>query len=657
MLSTRNSQHNFLKYFTLLFLFIAVVFSNQVQAQKMPPPINESMNEPVKYVGEQQTDPRFHHGGLRHVVGVHRYQSLRANRENPPEIGSRTGWTYNHQPYLCYWNDQFYQQYLSNQFTEHLAPGRTLMMTSKDGRHWSNPEIIFPEYPLPEFDYLDEDSGVSYHMEKGTKAVMHQRMGFYITSDDRLITSGFYSFSPITRIGPNNGQGLGRVVREVYKDGTYGPIYFIRYNRHAGWNESNTDYPFYKESKDAGFVKACDELLNNKLMTAQWWEEDRADDGFYTFTPGDIQPKAFNFYHRPDGVVVGIWKHQLTALSADEGKTWTDFAEAKTLQTCGAKVWGQKTSDGKYALVYDHSATRRNRYPMVVMTSGDGYEFDNMLCLNGEVPPMRYYGWAKNQGPQYIRGIIEGNGTPPGNYMWNTYSMGKEDIWVTRTRVPISGVVDNHVNQNFETVNSESELEYWNLYIPQWAPIDVVQVPGEINKVLQLIDEEPYDYASAERHFPPSSKATVEFSLFIKELGKDYLEFELHNEKNERALRLRFDPRQEGLNFDIGGVERNPFPVTENKWYDIKLLFDCDEGEFDVWVNGNKVSDGIDLNVETTTLERMVFRTGSWRADVRQLFLEGEPGAPGLDGEDLMSAGHKAAKSTYWIDNVKTVGE
>lgn len=640
------------RWFIALLMTVSFVLS--YGQTKLPPPIEESKQEPIKYIGERQTDPHYTHGGLRHVVGVHRYQSLRANRENSPESGSPSGWTYNHQPYLCYWSDQFFQQYLSNQFSEQLAPGRTLLMTSKDGRYWSNPEIIFPEYSLPEINYVDKKSGKTYFLPEGTKAVMHQRMGFYVTSDNRLLTLAFYSYCPISRIGPNNGQGLGRVVREIFKDGTYGPIYFIRYNRHAGWNESNTNYPFYKESSDAGFVKDCDELLNNKLITLQWWEEDRANDGFFTIIPGKYEPKAFDFYHRPDGVVVGIWKSQLTALSADEGKIWTDFALSKSLKTCSAKMWGQKTSDGKYALVYDHSATRRNRYPMVVMTSEDGYEFDNMLCLNGEVPPIRYYGWAKNEGPQYIRGIIEGNGTPPGSYMWNTYSMGKEDIWVTRTRVPISGVVDNHVNENFEDVNSESELEYWNLYIPQWAPIDVVKVTGEKNKVLQLIDEDPYDYASAERHFPPSNKATIEFSVFIKDLGKDILEFELHNEKDERALRLRFDPRLEGLNFDIGDVETTPISITQNRWYNVKISFNCDAGKYDIWLNGVMVHEEIKFNVSTKTLERMVFRTGSWRSDVRQFFLQGESGAPGLDHEDLAGAGSKVPKSTFWIDNVKT---
>jgi hypothetical protein len=635
-------------------MLVITGFGLSVAAAKMPPPLADTKNEPIKYVGKQQTDKRYHHGGLRHAVGVHRYQAFRANREHSPEIAGGSGWTYSHQPYLCYWNTQFYLQYLSNLYTEHLAPGRTLLMTSKDARLWSNPEIIFPEYALPEINFVHPESGRKYHVPKGTKAVMHQRMGFHITPDDRLLTFAFYSFCPIVRIGPNNGQGLGRVVREVYKDGTYGPIYFIRYNRHAGWDETNTEFPFYKASPDKAFVKACDEVLKNKLITLQWWEEDRGKDGFYPFDPEDDEPKAFNFFRRPDGVTVGIWKHQITALSPDNGHTWTDIAKSRTLKTCGAKTWGQQTEDGLYALVFNHSATKRNRFPMVVMTSDDGHEFDNILCLSGEVPPMRYYGWAKNRGPQYIRGIIEGNGNPPGKHMWNTFSVNKEDIWVTHTRLPITGIVDQHVNQDFEAVKSADALELWNLYVPKWAPIDVVALPGG-NRVLQLTDEEPYDYACAERHFPPTGKGAIEFSVFIKDLGKDILEFELRNVRDQRAARLRFDARQIGITFDLGGAEVNPLPISANKWYDVKLTYDCDEGEYDLSLNGKRVVKGVEFDIKTPTLERMVFRTGSWRSDVRQFFIDAEPSGPGLDGEDLPASGRNVPQSIFWIDNVKTL--
>ena len=631
-----------------------------LKAATQPPPIGESAKEPVKYIGAKQTDKHYFHGGLRHAVGVHRYQALRANREYPPEVGSEAGWTYNHQPNLAYWNDLFYLHYMSNRVEEHLPPSRTLLMTSKDGRHWSQPVIIFPEYELPEIRFGPEagwNKRGELHEEifvaAGTKSIMHQRMGFYIAPDGRMLTLAFYSFLPHTRLSASiYGLGLGNVVREVYKDGTFGPIYFIRYNTHAGWNENNTKYPFYKRNADKGFVDACDALLKDKLMTLQWWEMDRSTDGFYPIEPGDLEPKALSYYHRPDGVVVGLWKNATSALTDNEGRSWTDFAHSSTLKTCFAKIWGQRSEDGLFALVYNHSATRRNRFPLVVMTGEDGHIFDNMLCLHGEVPPMRYQGIHKNIGPQYIRGIMEKNGDPPGKHMWNTYSMNKEDMWVSRTHLPISGTVENHVNQNFDSARTESDLELWNFHIPQWAPISVLSLPGSTNRVLELRDEDPYDYALAERAFPVSQKATVEFQVLSRKTGMNILEFEIHDQDGRRALRLRFEPT--ALTLDLMKVEPRPLAFRTNHWHRIKIEFDCEKQSYDLWVNDELAIKGVEFASNVESLERMVFRTGSWRGDVRMFILNGEPGNPGLYMEDLPGASQKTAASVFWIDNVKT---
>jgi len=416
-----------------LITLILLSFTSLVCGQKMPPSVEESIDEPVKYIDEIQPDQRFFDGNLAHAVGVHHYQAYRANRSIPLK-GDKVGWTYNHQPFLCYWNGKFYIQYLSDVYQEHTPPGKTLIMVSEDGRNWSEPQIVFPEYSLPEIKFDD------VFISAGTKSVMHQRMGFYVAPNGKLLSLAFYSYCQTPRSSPNAGNGLGRVVREIKRDGSFGPVYFIRYNRHAGWNETNTSYPFYKESKDKEFLEACEALLADKLITLQWWEEDRAEDGFYAIDPGGVKGaahfsrkittskgagKGFSFFHRPDGVVVGLWKNQYSALSSDEGKTWTGITKNSTLTTDGAKTWGQKTDDGKYVVIHNQSPTFRNRFPMTSMVSDDGHIFDDLLCLRGEVPLKRYQGLHKRIGPQYYRGIIEGNGNPPGNDAWVVFSLNK----------------------------------------------------------------------------------------------------------------------------------------------------------------------------------------------------------------------------------------
>ena len=619
---------------------------------KQPPPIKDCIRQPLKYVGTEQTDKQFYHGALRQAVGVHCYQAFRANRTRPCDPG-KVGWTYNHQPYLVYWRNRFYLEFLSDLRGEHVPPGRTVLATSKDGRVWSNPQIAFPPYVLPAIKrHFDELGDVD--IPEGTYSVMHQRMGFYIAPNGRLLVSAFYSFCPTPRRGPNNGQGLGRVIREVYPDNTLGPIYFIRYNRHAGWNETNTKYPFYKESPDKGFVQACDALLKDKLFTLQWWEEDRARDGFFTIKPfeQDVEPKAFAWCHRPDGVVLGVWKHRLSALSPDDGKTWTRFGKAGRLRTCGAKTWVQKTEDGRYALVYNHSATGY-RFPMAVMTSDDCYHFDNLLCLNGQVPPIRYQGLHKNVGPQYIRGIVEGNGNPPGKHMWNTFSVNKEDIWVSRTHVPITDTVDQHVDQNFESVSDIAQLEMWNLYVPKWAPISIVEDPaGNGNHCLELRDEEPYDYARVERIFPASKKVEVSFRVFVQQVGQATLDVEVQGPRGQRPMRLRFDP--DWLSLDRDRIDPHPVRITTGKWLNIRLRLDCDDRSYALWVNGREIHDHIRFAEKVDSLQRLVFRTGPWRGFVKLSMLKGEPATKGLNEEDAAGADDKAPISLFLVDDVKT---
>ena len=614
----------------------------------MPPPIGESASEPIRYVGQDQPDKRFYDGALRHAVGVHKYQALRANRTCPPE-GGAIGWTYNHQPYLAYWQNRFYLQYLSTPVGEHLPPGRTLLMTSADGLHWSNPQVIFPEYALPEI------KTARGHLPAGTGAIMHQRMGFYTAPNGRLLTLGFYSYclshNPEDR--PNGGQGLGRVVREIRRDNTYGPIYFIRYNRHAGWNETNTSYPFYKTSADAAFVEACDALLANKLMTLQWWEEDRATDGFFTIKlEKGIEPKAPSFVHRPDGSVLGAWKAHC-ALSSDEGQTWTPLVKlSSSLRPVGAKTWVQRTEDGHYALVYNHSA-KGNRFPMVVMTSKDCRDFDNMLCLDGEVPPTRFSGHNKNIGSQYIRGIEEGNGNPPGEHLWNTYSMNKEDLWVSRARLPVAGTVGAHVNETFDTAAGAEDLEWWNLHVPRWAPINIVHDPHPAgNKCLELRDEDPYDYALAERAFPESRQVSIEFRALAVQVGHGVLEFEVQDRHGHRPLNLRLKDRWIEQAYLSRGADAIAVPTRE--WLHLRLELDCAAGVYTLFLNGKAVTSKLAFAEKVETVERLVFRTGPWRGDVRYAFWDGEPWPFGGNQEDLAGADQRVPLSIYLIDDLKT---
>jgi hypothetical protein len=406
---------------------------------------------PLSYVG-RETATTAADGGLRPVVGVHNIQVYRSNRAHPTHRDGLAH-TYLHQPMLAWWKGRFYLEYLSAPVNEHDDPTDTSITTSVDGINWEPPRTIFPAFQLPD----------------GRHTITHQRMGFYVAPNGRLLALAFHGRSP----SPNDGTGVGRVVREINEDGSFGPIHFIRLNTKQP-ADFKPPYPLFTASRDREFVAACEALLANKLMTAQWWEENQDDEsGFYT-----VKGKALSYVTRPDGSTMGIWKNRLVAITRDKGQSWTEKEFAGNLPNNASKYWLQRTSDQKYALFFN--PTNRLRHPLAVLTSADAEKFDGLLAIHGELPDQRFGGHFKNLGPQYVRGIVEGNGNPPdaANATWITYSVNKEDIWVARVPVPIRSEATGPVKDDFDGFPAGALPDHWNIYSPVWAPVRVIDRGG-----------------------------------------------------------------------------------------------------------------------------------------------------------------------------------
>ena len=552
-------------------------------------------------------------GQLRPAVGVHNFEVIRCNRKYPelvtekvpnyPDAGfENIGFTYNHQPMICYWQNKFWVIYESGPVHEHQPPCYALITWSEDGRNWHKPQTIFP---AEKFRNRKEDNKLQYSLS-------HQRMTWFVASDGRLIACAFHGM-PAT---PNDGKGIGRVVREVKGPGEYGPIYWVRYNNYQGYNKDNSPYyPYYKEAPDKDFVKAIDGLLANKLMVQQWYEEDRDNsEGFFSFVPTKSRyGKAFDWYTLGDGKIVGMWKwKKMVVANKWEPGEISKQDQGKDIYYGGAKIWGQKLSNAKYALVYNPIENTTWRHPLSVTTSDDGLNFDTyFLNVHSETPLMRFGGANKDGGgAQYVRGIIPGNGTPPDGALWLTYSSNKEDIRVTRVPVPIKGTVDEDVNDDFENMAPGGVVTNWNIYTGLWNQIDVVKDKG--NNVLRLQDKAPYDYAKAVRVFPETTKAKISFDLKVQKPGRDALEIEMQNYKGQRPVRIVIDGKN-GL-------------VETGKWAKVVIDVDTNAGKYSLAIDGKEIVSGeafaepldntgnpYKSKFATATVERIVFRTGSWR--------------------------------------------
>ncbi|MCM1521302.1 MAG: six-hairpin glycosidase [Muribaculaceae bacterium] len=550
----------------------------------------------IHYSGDKLSDPNRHDGGLSPVVGVHNIQTMRANRRYDLYDTNSNGWTYNHQPMMAWWNGKFYMHYLSNPVDEHVGAGRTLLQTSADGYTWSTPEILFPIYPLPD-GYKKEgvDGEAKNHF-----AVMHQRVGFYVSKNGRLIAMGNYGICMNPKDDPNDGNGIGRVVREIYPDGRFGPIHFIYYNH--GFNESNTLYPSFRRSKDKGFREACEEILANPLYRMQWVEEaDRND----SIIPLKNPYKAFCWYTLPNGNIAALWKHALTSVSKDGGNTWLEPVErAVGFVNSNAKIWGQRLSDGTFATVYNPAEFR---WPLAISLSSDGLDYTTLNLIHGEVPPMRYGGQYKSFGPQYVRGIQEGNGVPPDGDLWVTYSVGKEDMWVAHIPVPVQLTAIRHASaKDLDSCETLADLREWNIYSPVLAPVSMEVAKGA--KWLRLADKDPFDVAKVERKIPPSRELIVEFDIMASQNDHGRLLIEFVDESGTACARLELTP--DGIFRSKGGARYGKIiSYNQGETYHVRVDISVRSRTSTVYVNGEKRSTRM-LFAPVKEVERVVFRTG-----------------------------------------------
>ena len=555
-------------------------------------------------------------GALRPAVGVHNIQIVRANRTTAPHTDPSINHTYLHAPMMAYWRGQFYVDYLSGPVNEHDHNTVTNYTTSPDGLTWSTPKVLFPAVPLPD----------------GKLSLMHQRASFYVAPGDRLLATGFHGQYP----SPNDGTGLGRVIRELKADGSLGPIYIIRLNRHAGHTESTLPYPLYTAAPDKSFVADCDALLADRAYTSQWWEEERTTDGYFNLTL-----KAISTVRRPDGSLLAIAKDAQHASSTDDGKTWKRLGFAENLPVNSSKYWLQKTSDDRFALVLN--PTSRLRFPLAVATSSDAKNFGDLLTVHGDLPVQRFPGKFKNLGAQYVRGISEGNGTPPDGGLWLTYSTHKEDIWVSRVPVPVTGTVpDKPIQDNFDATALNTLPANWNIYSPAWAPVRVVDSGDATQRrSLELRDEDPYEYARAVRVFPSTHGVKIEFKVLPRQ-STARLEIDILGPRGERQSAFAFGTDGH-LWLNHEGIWTDNGPYKSGQWFTFSYsLPQNPKADRGIWlINGKPTTPPAGGPIElTSTIERLSFRTGP---------LSDRPEG---SGKDLPGADEKAPAASFLIDDV-----
>lgn len=280
--------------------------------------------------------------------------------------------------------------------------------------------------------------------------------------------------------------------------------------------------------------------------------------------------------------------------------------------------------------MYNPANDGTHRWPLAIATSDDGVVFDHMLAVHGEVAPRRYIGHAKDFGSQYIRGIPEGDGTPPGGDLWLTYSGNKEDIWVSRVPVPVRYGVTGPVSDNFDRLDVGGRIPDWNIYRSKWAPVSVVAFPSAANKSLLLEDRDPYDYAQAVRVFAESKQARLSFRVYPRG-PEGRLEVEVLDGAGHRPGRVV--------------IAEGAHALKAGGWHLVDITVDAGAGKYDLSIDGKSVVKQAAFAEPAATVERLLFRTGEFRVTpTRQ--------TDRYAGSDLPNPGEPATLAAFHIDDV-----
>jgi len=533
-------------------------------------------------------------GGLKPVVGVQNTQIMRVSRISK-DITDGLGYTYAHHPDIAVWKGRLYAAWDMQPTREDTGPYRVVYATSANGFEWSGIAELFP-----------------------TNISLAARFYFYRAANGRMLAFTSFKYKDAA-IGEADKAVL--LVREITADHQLGDVFTLTNCLTSA--PQYTPPSSFTTSADAGFKAACQDALDNKLLLEQqdkgvylgankmkWFNDPQYDiSGLWDWG------KASCFYHRSDGAVVNLCKLGWASVSMNpnDPNSWSQPVQPPSLYAGSGKIWGQKTADGRYALLYHPNPLRVGRFPLVIVHGDDGKTFRDMRVVHGDGPWLRYpEDPNKTIGAQYQRGLAEwsDDGTfADKQAIWMIYSWGKEDIWVSRIPLPLKLDETAFPADNFAQATPGSFVPGWNIYSPKWAPVAVVQTGGVSS--LELRDSDPYDYARAVRVFPESAKVRAELTLTPAQTN-GRLEIELCDPAGKRPMRVMLTETgkvqaQNGGNVtDLGSYVKN---VT------LSLVIDADAaaGTYSVRMNGGTAVNLTTADATATTLQRLSLRTSTYR--------------------------------------------
>lgn len=146
------------------------------------------------------------------------------------------------------------------------------------------------------------------------------------------------------------------------------------------------------------------------------------------------------WFYRKDSAIVMVFRDQgssfrkLASVSRDNGLTWSEPVIVDTPDS-RAKQSAGNLPDGT-AFMVNNPSGNKNRFPLVITLSGDGFLFSKAYLLRSggdDLQPRRFDGKYKTRGYSYPKSVIWGD------CLYVSYATNKEDIQLTR--IPIDSLL------------------------------------------------------------------------------------------------------------------------------------------------------------------------------------------------------------------------
>ena len=212
---------------------------------------------------------------------------------------------------------------------------------------------------------------------------------------------------------------------------------------------------------------------------------------------------------------------------------------------------------------------------------------------------MRFGGFWKDFGPQYMRGIAEGIERPK-DQVCLAYTVNKEDVWIAILPVPITG---KETARSFRADFSKG-YDSFTVYSPKWAPVTAE------NGVLRLRDFDRYDYAKAERILYDAPKQTVTCTILPHQDDQGELYLELQDEKGTPGIRMVL---RSGGQLCVRQTAVVPFySYRANEPLTLTITADCPNHRFALSINGGEEKTHLFMTA-IDSISRFVLRTGAPR--------------------------------------------